>query len=115
MSTIVCVKVACIRPLGYDNLKAWCEDSNNVYIGRAGPVFVEGQRYPKSGSKWANVFKVGRDGTLEEVIQKYENYVRGSPVLMSKLHELRGKNLGCWCKPKPCHGDALIKLLRETQ
>ena len=23
--------------------------------------------------------------------------------------------LGCWCKPSPCHGDILIKLLKERQ
>ena len=29
--------------------------------------------------------------------------------------ELEGKELGCWCKPSPCHGDILIKLLKERQ
>lgn len=27
------------------------------------------------------------------------------------LHELRGKNLACWCKPgTPCHADVLLQL-----
>ena len=26
-----------------------------------------------------------------------------------------GKELGCWCKPSPCHGDILIKLFKERQ
>lgn len=27
------------------------------------------------------------------------------------LHELRGKNLACWCKPgEPCHADVLLEL-----
>ena len=29
--------------------------------------------------------------------------------------ELEGKELGCWCKPSPCHGDILIKLFKERQ
>ena len=24
--------------------------------------------------------------------------------------ELKGKTLGCWCKPYPCHGDVLAEL-----
>ena len=46
---VVNVKVSYIRPQ-YNNLKEWCEDSNNVYIGRQGVVFVDGQRYPKQAS-----------------------------------------------------------------
>lgn len=26
------------------------------------------------------------------------------------VHELRGKVLGCWCAPRPCHGDVLVEL-----
>ena len=33
---------------------------------------------------------------------------------MGCLGELRGKILGCWCKPKPCHGDILVKLVEEV-
>ena len=29
--------------------------------------------------------------------------------------ELEGKEIGCWCKPSPCHGDILIKLFKERQ
>jgi hypothetical protein len=32
---------------------------------------------------------------------------------MNDLHELNGKELGCWCKPDKCHGDILIKLYNE--
>jgi predicted RNA methylase len=32
---------------------------------------------------------------------------------MAALPELVGKRLGCHCKPLPCHGDVLIKLLEE--
>ena len=32
---------------------------------------------------------------------------------MNSLHELKGKQLGCWCKPGVCHGDVLVKLYNE--
>ena len=24
---------------------------------------------------------------------------------------MKGKNLGCWCNPEPCHGDVLLELI----
>lgn len=31
--------------------------------------------------------------------------------IKARLHELRGKNLACWCKPgEPCHADVLLEL-----
>ncbi len=29
------------------------------------------------------------------------------------VYSLRGKTLGCWCAPEPCHGDALAKICAE--
>ena len=61
-------------------------------------------------TKWGNPFKEGRDGTRDEVIAKYEAWIKTQPALMAALPELRGKVLGCWCAPKPCHGDVLARL-----
>lgn len=30
--------------------------------------------------------------------------------ILRRVHTLRGKTLGCFCKPKPCHGDVLAWL-----
>lgn len=68
----------------------------DTYIGRPGP--------------WGNPFVIGKDGTREEVVQKYKEWVLKQPHLLSKLHELRGKTLGCWCAPQACHGDVLKEL-----
>lgn len=59
---------------------------------------------------WGNPFRIGRHGTREEVIEKYRFYVRCNKFLLSQIHTLRGKRLGCWCKPLPCHGDILKEL-----
>lgn len=61
-------------------------------------------------TKWGNPFVVGRDGTREECIIQFENWVEEQPHLMQALHELKGKRLGCWCHPQACHGDILARL-----
>ncbi|MGA9841048.1 MAG: DUF4326 domain-containing protein [Nitrososphaeraceae archaeon] len=33
--------------------------------------------------------------------------------LMNQLPELKGKVLGCWCAPLPCHGDTLAELANK--
>lgn len=71
----------------------------DIYIGR--------------GSKWGNPFKIGIDGTRAEVIVKYEQYIRNTPILIESLYELKDKTLGCYCHPLPCHGDILKKLYFE--
>ncbi len=69
--------------------------SYDVYIGRP--------------SKWGNPFIIGPDGTREEVIMKFEQYLLNSELLKD-IGELDGKILGCWCRPYfPCHGDILVK------
>lgn len=79
------------------------KEKYDVYIGRP--------------SKWGNPyshlentrarFKVNN---REEAIEKYKEWIRTQPDLLNSLHELKNKTLGCWCHPKPCHGDVLIEL-----
>ena len=64
-------------------------------------------------SKWGNPFQMGRDGSRKQVIHMYEVHIRRRPDLLAALPELAGKRLGCYCKPEACHGDVLVKLLRE--
>lgn len=83
-------------------------DSYDIYIGRK--------------SKWGNPFThLDVENTLaeykvesrEEAIESYENWIRNNSELMESLSELRGHTLGCFCKPKSCHGDVLVKLIKE--
>lgn len=115
MSIVNC-KVKYIRPK-YQNLKDWIEDPNNVYIGRAGVVFIENQRFPKHASIFANPFKIGKDGTRTDVIEKYKTYIveklKKNKSLVQELAKLKGKNLGCWCAPYQCHGDVLLELIED--
>jgi len=61
-------------------------------------------------SKWGNKFVIGKDGTREEVVQKYKEWVLQQPELMASLHELKDKTLACWCAPNLCHGNVLAEL-----
>lgn len=113
---VVNCKVQYIRAK-YDNLKEWMEDKNNVYIGRGCVVFIDGKRYPPESSFFANPYKIGRDGTREEVIAKYKRYMikkindDKTDTVKKELLSLKNKNLGCWCYPNKCHGNVLIELI----
>lgn len=74
-----------------------CNKENyDIYIGRP--------------SKWGNPFK---DGTRKQVIEQYRKYILSNKELLDSLDELEGKVLGCWCKPKSCHGDILVELIEK--
>ena len=60
--------------------------------------------------KWGNPFVIGRDGTRDDVIARYELWLLEQPELVDALPELAGKTLGCWCAPRACHGDVLARL-----
>lgn len=80
----------------------------DVYIGR--------------GSKWGNPFTHIKDRktkaefivkSREESIEKYRQWILSQPNLLNDIHELKGKTLGCFCKPKSCHGDVLAELANK--
>jgi hypothetical protein len=81
----------------------------DVYIGR--------------GSKWGNPYTHIKGKTKaeflvsnrEESIEKYEEWIRQQPELLKDLHELKGKRLGCYCRPHKCHGDILVELIEELE
>lgn len=75
----------------------------DVYIGRP--------------SRWGNPFS-HKDGTLAryrvesrgDAVAAYREWVLTQPFLLAEVPQLRGKILGCWCKPQACHGDVLAEL-----
>ena len=50
-----------------------------------------------------------------EVIAKYREYLLGNKELMSLLYQVKGKTLGCWCKPQNCHGDVIAEVADSTR
>lgn len=73
-----------------------------VYIGRP--------------SKWGNPFVIGRDGGRPDVIRKFRDwwYAPGQASLRAAaLTELKDTVLGCYCYPKPCHGNVIAAYVNE--
>lgn len=59
-------------------------------------------------TEWGNPFEMPHDGDRQTVIRNYaDHYLPFKPSLLSRISELRGKALACWCAPKPCHADVL--------
>jgi hypothetical protein len=76
-------------------------EAHDVYIGR--------------GSIWGNPYAIGFDGDRDEVIRKYRyDFDRGF-LKFSKEDalELKGKALGCHCKPAACHGDVIAEYINS--
>ena len=96
--------------------KVWNKRDKNVpkdavYVGRP--------------STWGNPFthlKSNVAGTVQvvthqEAIDNYAKWIKAlSPGSMQILKDtLRGKDLVCWCAPRPCHADILLKVANESQ
>jgi hypothetical protein len=104
--TVVNVHKECLRKRGFADFNEWLQQPNALYIGR-NVRFVQGTFQ----SKWHNPFRVGNGRQL--ALDQYEHRIRTIPELFRSLHELSGKELGCWDDPKPCHGNILVKLFNE--
>lgn len=79
----------------HDNLIGWAESAG---------LYVRIDRR----SEWGNPFEFPADGDRGTVIRNYaSHYLPCKPSLLGRFGELRGKALGCWCAPEPCHGDVL--------
>lgn len=77
-------------------------EQNDVFIGRP--------------TKWGNPFHIGKDGGRGEVIGKYIRHMKDHPKLCAEARaELKDKNLVCFCFPRPCHGDVLLRIVKGEE
>ena len=91
------------------NLKGHRDDpgyADAIYVGRA----MHRGGWQLKASPLANPFRPGPDGSREEVVARYRDYLLGRPDLLALLPGLRGHRLGCWCVPEPCHAEVLAEL-----
>jgi len=89
--------------------ESWKTNPQYVYIGR------KNSRYGLRDSKWRNPYPLKKESEREQILAKFREYILSRPDLLGQLGELEGKILVCWCKPKPCHGDILMELLRQRK
>src|ERR1700742_1521610 len=91
------------------NLKGHRDDpdfADVVYVGRA--MHRGGWQLP--GSPLASPFRPGPDGSRGEGVAKSRPPLLGRPDLLALLPGLRGRRLGCWCAPLPCHAAVIAEL-----
>jgi hypothetical protein len=89
-------------------------DDYDVYIGRGKDP------HTREWGEWGNPFShrqsasatVTKANSVEEAIERYKadlwKRLRDGRLSVEKLATLRGKTLGCWCAPGPCHGEVLV-------
>lgn len=103
-------------------------DEYDVYIGRRSSprvhMLTEGVRPGEEG--WlGNPHPIGRcdlcgeDHSRDECIEAfrkdfYEKLER-DPDFRKAVLELKGKRLGCYCKPKNCHGDVVREFIESGE
>lgn len=74
-------------------------------------VPVPGAIYVGRPTMFGNPYVIGKHGTREEVVRRYEERVRSNPVMLDQIvKQLKGKDLICWCAPNACHADVLLKI-----
>lgn len=82
----------------------------DVYIGRAG--------HGKNGY-FGNPFPLKPNETRQENIEKYKKYfynrIKTDEAFKQAIFSLKGKVLGCFCKPKLCHGDIICDYLNNKR
>ena len=91
-------------------------------INKRHPHTAENAVYVGRPTKWGNPFShlsgtlaKYKTNTREEAVEAYERMVlsaiKEDPELLEMIKkELKGKDLICWCAPKLCHADVLLRL-----
>lgn len=82
----------------------------DVYIGRAG----RGE-----DGYFGNPFRMGSGISREDAVQKFQKYfterIQKDSEFKRRVLALTGKRLGCFCKPKACHGDVIADWLNKKE
>jgi len=82
----------------------------DVYIGRAG----RGE-----DGYFGNPFRLkaeeSRGATIERYREWFERRIEEDAEFRRRVLELKGKRLGCFCKPHACHGDVIVEWLERQK
>ncbi len=91
----------------------WRKPPNVVYVGRP--------------TEWGNPWRVGGKahgaldpaaavGHYQDALVKGELLGKDGTALLDRLHELRGRDLACWCDlQQPCHADVLLHFANSEE
>jgi hypothetical protein len=82
----------------------------DVYIGRAG----RGE-----DGYFGNPFRIGHGVSRLDAVKMFERYfldrIERDIEFKRRILALKGKRLGCFCKPQACHGDVIADWLNKME
>lgn len=82
------------------------DENYDSYIGRKG--------FGMSG-EFGNPYRLNKDGSRYDIMIKFRKYfmkrLNNDPEFKKRILGLRGLTLGCFCAPRPCHGDIIAAYL----
>lgn len=81
----------------------------DVYIGRAGRGHdgYFGNPFPLA----PNASDAERKACLDRFREHFLFKIASEPKYAARVFALRGKVLGCFCKPRDCHGDIIARYI----
>lgn len=82
------------------------QDEYDVYIGRAGRG-----KDGYFGNPILRAVDESPGSTLDGYRAYFYNRLERDPEFKKRVLNLKGKRLGCFCKPAPCHGDVIKEWL----
>jgi hypothetical protein len=86
-----------IRFSGYDEYIGRAGKGKDGYFGNPFPL-IQGQP---------------RGSTLVAYKAYFDERINSDPEFKRRVLELKGKRLGCFCKPAACHGDVIADYLNN--
>jgi hypothetical protein len=82
----------------------------DAYIGRAG----RGE-----DGYFGNPFRMENGTSREDTVEKFQRYftarIEKDVEFRRRVLALKGKRLGCFCKPQACHGDVIADWLNKME
>ena len=61
---------------------------------------------------WSNPFTVGKQRSKAMALNLFRQHLLNHPMLVEAARRvLKGRRLGCCCKPERCHGDIWVEVL----
>jgi hypothetical protein len=97
------------------------DDQYDIYIGRVGESLHYGNPFSHIDSSLARV----KVSSREEAVKRFSSWLKGISDkeieqerrmwILNNLVQLKGRVLGCFCKPKLCHGDIYAEAIDNPE
>lgn len=106
------------------NIKTDKDKPNVLYIGRPKTKGKSNDKTKDLNGHFGNPFILKKESDRNQVLTNFKNWLDGKAFqhiepnrrlwILENLNKIQtAKYLGCYCHPKPCHGDILIEFVKE--